>query len=118
MRNGNGQEIKARRAGREKRDSRVYSIRIPNEKAESGYVCSGIEGQRMMEWSVSCLRNRARERERERERTTPLLQTFRIVVRGDLHARHGKMFGEQFRTRASIASIASIRDRTSTSPLD
>lgn len=69
----------------------------------------------MMEWSVSCLRNRARERERERERTTPLLQTFRIVVRGDLHARHGKMFGEQFRTRASIASI---RDPTSTSPLD
>lgn len=66
MRNGNGQEIRARRVGGEKRDSRVYSIRISNEKAESGYVCSGIEGQRMTERSVSCLRNR------ERERTTPL----------------------------------------------
>lgn len=103
MRNGNGQEIKAGRVGGEKRDSRVYSIRIPNEKAESGCVCSGIEGQRMTEWSVSCLRNRERERTTNvshRGTGSSACKTRQDVCRAISYAR---------------ASIASIRDRTSTS---
>lgn len=97
--------IRNKRRDEEKRNA--HSIRIPSERE-----AEAEQRRYQLEELNVCSRESREKRRTEREafpaceepataRTSHVSHPW--YIRGHLHARHGKMFAEQFRTRGSIA---------------